>query len=89
MTYSPSLFYPQLAWSETTNQLSEHPLLQSLHLPRRQWPNFFELLDLVVITLGTPTCVLRDREHVRCDFLLMATPRGLGLVLPVEASTWF
>ena len=41
------------------------------------------------MNFGTLLCVLRDLERVVGDFLLMATPCVVGLVLPVEASTLF
>ena len=50
---------------------------------------FLALLDLVFIAFGTLASVLSDREWVTGDFLLMATPCVVGMVLPVEAPTNF
>ena len=46
-------------------------------------------LSEVLIFWGTQLLVLRDWEHVLVDFLPMATPHVVGMVLPVEASTRF
>ena len=47
------------------------------------------LLEWVFMDFCTLLWVLRDLEHVVKDFLLMAAPRVVGLVLLVEASTLF